>query len=848
MKKKLRAYSQYYPDLQYLTPDVMHHSQIGEDYNLAKLGCVDELYDRLAKYDIDDTSLNQACVSHAIGYFMNQIGPCGVIPFEEAFGNMDKSKSIGFGASKEKIFSRNDPNMTEYMKEYCKVSLEHTCNVIINASQKDEVRVSTKTARLFTSYPPEHTLLATMVLGDFLRQFVENRFCVNGSVSTVGDSTQNGAARVYFMELDKRPFLYCTDTSAQDSSVHPDFIGAVYEAIKSKYDYEVDEQRWFDCVKHNSINKLINVNGDLYLVPRGLGSGDYLTIVINIMWRLYMFMDSYNHPIERIFLDNTIIICGDDFACSSQYGDLNHDSKYAKIEWAGRPVTWKEMDFCSIRFIPNVHHDPVKVRAVLNLRKKRVHQMNPALEMQRLGGLLRVHSTEQVYQEVLDRMNNLVKKYPELNIEFSQLYVSYDDVYSAYNDVIEYHSKVLKSPASLNKMSSKTFKSKNGKQITVNKNNNSNKQRQPRRKNKGKRQRNRGNRRQGFDGVNSRDIPFTSHTGNQNLGNRKMERKRVVFNETLGTVLSSVDFSTTMFSWNPGQAGTFPWLAKEAAQWEKYQFISAKVVFTPQVTEFSPNGVGSLILGFDSDASDNPPSTAVFALDMQPRSFDLPCKSIVLNIPPKIMNTHTDGFYVRKGVQPPNTDIKTYDCGNLFVSTVSQAANGGVLGYLTCYYTVDFMIPILEAPLQTLPNTRLTTYALDQILDYGDQILQFAQTSINALHTPFVGGSITPPQGNYLVMFTCRCFSGNDTEEDLDELNMYCKRDSFFYQAGGSPILFWDSSETESASAGRLGNTGHFTIVTDGTHSFQFGVIVVPNSATIGTQFSIQAQITFLSV
>jgi len=293
-------------------------------------------------------------------------------------------------------------------------------------------------------------------------------------VSTVGDAIQNGAAKIYYLELNKRPYKYCTDTSAQDSSVNPKFIEMVYDAIAKKYEYSVEEKRWFDAVKYNSIHKLINVNGDLYYVPRGLGSGDYLTIVINIMWRLFMFLDSYNHPIERVFLDNTIIICGDDFACSSEYSDLNHASKYAKIEWAGRSVSWEEMDFCSIKFLPNIHHDPVKVKAVLNLRKRRLHQLSPELEMQRLGGLLRVHSNLDVYNEVLGRMNRLVDKYPNLLTEYQQLYVSYEDVFSSYNDFMFFHSKVFKSVSSLHKMSSSKSQPKKNNNQNKNKNNNNN--------------------------------------------------------------------------------------------------------------------------------------------------------------------------------------------------------------------------------------------------------------------------------------------------------------------------------------------------------------------------------------
>jgi hypothetical protein len=437
MTKRLRDRSQYYPEFSELPVDVMRHSQIGSGYKIAELGDLGEVYDRLAKYDIPDIPLKRELAHEAIRYFTDRIHPCEFIEPEGAYDAMDKSKSIGFGAVTQKIFSREDPEMYEYLMKYVELSKHTIHHVIINGAQKDEVRVEDKTPRLFTSFPPEHTFLATCVLGDFMDQFLDYRFCTDGSISSVGDSIQCGAAQFYYEQLSKRPFVYCTDTSAQDSSVPAEFINMVYDEIKTKYSLDDEEDMMFEAVRFNSINKLMNINGDLFLVPRGLGSGDYLTIVINIMWRYYMFLASYNHPLETVLEDNTLIICGDDFVCSSNYDDLNHDSDYAKIEWAKSPISWDDMDFCSIKFKPYIHHDPKKVMAVLNLRKRKVHQLSPEHEMHRLGGLLRVLSNQEVYSTILNRMRNLAHKYPETNRAFRDLFISYDDLFLCYNSYIK---------------------------------------------------------------------------------------------------------------------------------------------------------------------------------------------------------------------------------------------------------------------------------------------------------------------------------------------------------------------------------------------------------------------------
>jgi hypothetical protein len=436
MTKKLRDRSQFYPDFNKLVDEVVFHSQIGEFYKLAELGSLDEVYERLGKYDKMDLPLDLEMATKAISYFVDKIGNCDVIEFDGAYSYMDKTKSIGFGAQTKGIFSREDPLMKRYLQDYIDVCSKELTHVVINAAQKDEVRVSTKTPRLFTSFPPEHTFVATMLLGDFMDQWVENRFTTTGNINSVGDSIQNGAAALYFEELDKRPFKYCTDTSAQDASVSPVFIDMCYSAIKLKYQLTPEEDMMFENLRFNSINKLMNVNGDLYMVSRGLGSGDYLTIVINIMWRYFLFLTSYNHDIKKVEEENTVIICGDDFICSSEHSDLNHDSKYAGIDWAHQPVEWEDMDFCSIKFKPYIHHDPNKVHAVLSLRKKKQHMLSPEHEMQRLGGILRVLSDYETYEHILHLMYVLMQKCPETTFAYMSLFITYEELFSNYNDYL----------------------------------------------------------------------------------------------------------------------------------------------------------------------------------------------------------------------------------------------------------------------------------------------------------------------------------------------------------------------------------------------------------------------------
>jgi hypothetical protein len=432
-QRRISSKSQYVPNLELPCENVILHSQIGEAYTLAQLGKLDEQYDRLAKYDTDHLPLNREIAQMALNRFLDPIGPCYYLDHETAFSDMDKTKSIGFGAREQHIFSRSDPQMKNYLFEYVKRSAVQTYQVIITASQKDEIRVSNKTPRLFTSFPPEHTFLATIVLGDFQRQFIERRFTTSGSPSAVGDSLQKGALVEYRRQLEKFPYVYCTDTSAQDSSVTTEFLHMFYDSVKTKFELDEEDDNFFEAVRHNSIYKLLNVNGDFYLVPRGLGSGDYCTIIINVIWRYYLLLENYNHNLETFEQDNVVIINGDDLIMSSRFPDLNLDSKYAEIKWEKRPNTWSEMDFCSLKFEPYIHHDPTKVLAVYNLRRKRDHLMSPKAELQRLGGLLRVLSTPEIYDLIHNQMIKIVINNPELQEMFECLFISYEDLYNTYN-------------------------------------------------------------------------------------------------------------------------------------------------------------------------------------------------------------------------------------------------------------------------------------------------------------------------------------------------------------------------------------------------------------------------------
>jgi hypothetical protein len=167
--------------------------------------------------------------------------------------------------------------------------------------------------------------------------------------------------------------------------------------------------------------------------------------------------------------------------------------------------------------------------------------------------------------------------------------------------------------------------------------------------------------------------------------------------EYIGEVAGSSGFATTSYAINPGQLGTFPWGNKIAQLYEEYDFEFLEFYYKREVSEFATNGqVGKVILSCDYDASDAAPTTKQQVEDTVPHIDGMPCTPlIILRLDPNRMRKGL-GKYVRPGLQPANTDIKTYDVGNLYVTT-QGCTNTSTIGELRVRYRVRLSQPVLEA-------------------------------------------------------------------------------------------------------------------------------------------------------
>jgi hypothetical protein len=272
------------------------------------------------------------------------------------------------------------------------------------------------------------------------------------------------------------------------------------------------------------------------------------------------------------------------------------------------------------------------------------------------------------------------------------------------------------------------------------------------------------------------DVPLGN---NQRMGfNRNSASKTVTKDEYIGDIAGTVAFTTTQYSVQPGQAATFPWLSIEAKQWEKYEFQKLEFYLKPEVTQYTTNAnSGKVILSFDSDASDPAPLNQQEAEDVLPMADGMSYQTISLNIPKFILQSHHDSFYVRPGNLPGGADIKTYDLGNLFVSTIGQGAPVPNMMELRVRYTCTMMIPILENIAAAPQNNQVSNLVdskavLTTTVAYQPLLASAASTAMavtNGLNVVNTAGSIVPPPGNYLldVDFNVQVTNGTDALNGL---------------------------------------------------------------------------------
>jgi len=164
---------------------------------------------------------------------------------------------------------------------------------------------------------------------------------------------------------------------------------------------------------------------------------------------------------------------------------------------------------------------------------------------------------------------------------------------------------------------------------------------------------------------------------------------RVSHREYIADINGTASFTTTTGNINPGLSGLFPWLSQFGLAYESYSFRKLRFVLEPIAATSS---AGQIMMAIDYDAADAAPSSKVEILQYKGASCGPLWNEQICVATGKDESSLSRRRYVRSGDLAANLDIKTYDIGNLFVSS-SGAASTIAAAALFVEYDVEFFTP-----------------------------------------------------------------------------------------------------------------------------------------------------------
>lgn len=189
----------------------------------------------------------------------------------------------------------------------------------------------------------------------------------------------------------------------------------------------------------------------------------------------------------------------------------------------------------------------------------------------------------------------------------------------------------------------------------------------------------------GNDTVRAAPVAFaTRRTGSKpKMGTKAGGVVTISHRSFLTPINNSIAYTATQVACNPGLLGSFPWLSSLASKYEMYRFTRLRYEFR-SVTASSTTGV--VMMSFDYDAADEAPASKAEQAQTIPNSETNVWMNNDLVVP-----CGPEWRYVRQSALASNLDIKTYDMGNLWLSTAY--GNGAVGGELYVEYTVELKKP-----------------------------------------------------------------------------------------------------------------------------------------------------------
>lgn len=215
-------------------------------------------------------------------------------------------------------------------------------------------------------------------------------------------------------------------------------------------------------------------------------------------------------------------------------------------------------------------------------------------------------------------------------------------------------------------------------------------------------------------GSKASSIP-SAYQASSRLNNSKVKMQRasdgscvVKHCEYVQDIAGSVLFTSNALPIQPGLPTLFPYLSTMAVMFQDYQVQSLRFYYD---TEKGTSLNGKVMFTISPDGADAVPSTKQEALNYNCQESCAIWSPMSLAVNPSEFKTLGERRFVRNGIVSSvgsDLDIKTYDVGQLFVSTVGMADTSFV-GELYVEYSIKFMNPVMNLRLLVSGNSKTIT-------------------------------------------------------------------------------------------------------------------------------------------
>lgn len=699
-------------------------------------------------------------------HFYPYMGNSRVRTLEEVIAKLDMQTSTGapfnlFYPTKAEIFEACGPLIMEWLKDDWEVLANDplwTC--LCTNSLKEEIRPTEKTLlnkiRTFTAMALDLTVHGNRLFADMNERMNDSHL---KTASMVGMSPYEGNWNRMFHKLNVFKNGYALDESEYDSSLRNYLMWGCaklrWSMLRSE-DRTPENLQRLKTIYRNLINSLvISPDGVLVLKLTGNPSGSPNTINDNtlILYTLMAYawiMNCPNEPNYEEFEDNTAkVLVGDDNTWTvSDYAHPFYNARTVIAEWKLIGVTTttdcleprlaEELDFLSAhtvflkgQAIPVYDRDKLMTSMLYAPRK----HLTPATTLQRAAALLTVGWTDIPFRKFCRELIDwLLLKYDKTMAEDEVWILAKCGILS---DERLFHLFMGKTELYLDKQGFNSIRKrrkimKPNKLLIMNSLNQNNVNSGSKRRN-----RKRGNKGRNPQAIRTKTevIPW-SRESVAIIKKRKQVKKRRNRKEKDFTGLATKNATPSLskefivsedeflldvttlhtdifevlisLGVNPGNATLFPWLARLAQNYEKYEFEYLTFYFKHAVSQFNAQGAaGKLIMAFDTDAADGPPGTKTAMEDMLPHADSMMSQDLFLNIPRSLLRPkYMDARFIRHNVSVGSNDIKTYDVGNFHLAA-SGLSNVGNVGELHVKYRVRLMVPRLSEAVELAPNNRV---------------------------------------------------------------------------------------------------------------------------------------------